>query len=52
MEYVWKSGLIFGNLLILKECVWNKYGVNKKGVELKRISEMKWKKFYYSKKGM
>ena len=31
---------------------WNKYGANKKGVEPKRISEMKWKKPHHSKKGM
>ena len=30
----------------------NKYGANKKGVEPKRISEMKWKKPHRSKKGM
>ena len=52
VEHAWKSGLTLGNSPTSKECAWNKYGANKKGVEPKRISEMKWKKPHHSKKGM
>ena len=52
VEHAWKSDLTLGNSPTLKECAWNKYGANKKGVEPKRISEMKWKKPHHSKKGM
>ena len=51
VEHAWKSGLTLGNSPTSK-VAWNKYGTNKKGVEPKRISEMKWKKPHHSKKGM
>ena len=52
VEHAWKSGLTLGNSPTSKECAWNKYGANKKGVEPKRIREMEWKKPHHSKKGM
>lgn len=52
VEHAWKSGLTVGNSPMSKECAWNKYGPKKKGVEPKRIIEMKWKKPQCSNKGM
>ena len=52
VEHAWKSDLTLGNSPTLTECAWNKYGANKKGVEPKRIREMKWEKPHHSKKGI
>ena len=49
--YYLKNSLTLANSPTSRECVWNKYGAKKKGVEPKRISEMKWKKPHHSKKG-